>query len=307
MPNTRMVLTALPTPLLAAADRVDVVIEKSPETEIRVHEDGLQYVYYFGELITPLGKKKALLDVYVHMEPGFDVGRCKMIKANGSRCRNAVRPACTVCRSHGAGTLERPGGRPIIHGRHSKYLPAGLMNAYQKFLDDPDIISLRSEMALLDARMAQLLERLETCDTNAAWSKVISARSKLQRILHEDECDIGDLEEVSTMLMQAVSARDAETEIWHDVVIVIDQRRKLADTERRRIVDARRYITAEEAAALIAFVTDTVNKNVTDPLIKARIAEQFKIFARSTNVSGVQIISQDMDDGDDDDDDEEIQ
>lgn len=282
--------------------------EVSPDTEIRVHPDGLEYVYYNDELVGKRGFKIGLPNIYVHAEPGYPTGRCKMIKKSGERCKIGVRPGWPVCRAHGAGTINAPGGAPIITGRYSKFLPTLMMERYNDFLADGDVLNLRSEIALLDTRLSQMLARLETCDSNATWSKISRASMLLGKLMCEEEADTADVEIIRKLLVEAMSARDADAEIWHDAIIIIDQRRKLADTERRRIVDAKRFITAEEASAMMAFVVDTIAKNVSSPLERRRISEQFKQFAQRSNALGVQILDEatynndsaiDADDGDD--------
>ena len=81
----------------------------SPETDIRDLSDGT-WIIYDGEPICKLGRKKALPEVYVHVEPGYTVGRCRMIVRTGERCKNGVRPGWKVCHKHGAGPPSNPGG-----------------------------------------------------------------------------------------------------------------------------------------------------------------------------------------------------
>ena len=59
------------------------------------------------------------------------------------------------CRMHGGAAT----GRPIIHGRYSKSLPADLKDRYEYFKADPDILSLKPEIALARTMM----ERFMSC------------------------------------------------------------------------------------------------------------------------------------------------
>lgn len=61
-----------------------------------------------------------------------------------------------VCRSHGA-----TGGRPITHGRYSRMLPHGLLSRLDESLKDPELLSLRNEIALIDELIASLLKETE--------------------------------------------------------------------------------------------------------------------------------------------------
>jgi len=274
-------------PDLLTDGSVIVVPEVSPETVIVQHDDGSQWVIYDGVEICALGRKKALPNEYVHPEPGYPVGRCKMIKANGNRCKLSVRPTLTVCRSHGAGSAMNPGGRPLVTGRYLRYLPARMLDRYKEFMMDTDIINLRSEMALLDTRIVEQLEKLETSDSKTAWLKIHNAKAAINRILSGKECDSEDLESISDILSQAMAMRDTETEVWSSVLMCIDQRRKLADTERRRIEASHKYLTLDEAEAMMAFITEVVIKYIPDGVARRQISEQLRVFASRFGAQGV--------------------
>jgi len=173
-----------------------------------------------------------------------------------------------------------------------------MLETYEQFLSDPDILSLRSEMALMDARLAQQLRRLETNDSKEAWRLVSQAHVTLRMILDSPtgECDSDDLAAISLSLRNALDAHATDKEVWDDVQAIIMVRTKLADTERRRIVDARRFLTIEEANAMLAFVMDTVFTNVKDASVRAQIAERMKMFAQRSAQSGTQVIEQMPDD-----------
>lgn len=247
----------------------------SPETEIR-EQEGELWVYYYDEPHCSVGSKKALENYWVHKEPGYQVGRCKMVLRGGERCRNGCRPGWKVCHKHGAGGPSRPGGMSDYHmkqlGRHMAALPTGLAEKYSEFLNDPDTVSMASEMALLDTRIDQCIERLETADTEVAWAKVKQARRRVEK----DEVTDKDLDFIFEMLDEAVDAKQNDMKLWGEITKLIEQRRKLSETEQRRIVAAKQMMTVEEANRLLAFLMNSINKHVDDPLIKRRIADDLR-------------------------------
>ncbi len=79
-------------------------------------------------------------------------------KSTGKRCRNTgvhkTPKRGWVCDMHGA-----RGGRPPIHGRRSsQYIPAKVRQSFEEFLNDPEIITLDSEIARLRAELANVDE-----------------------------------------------------------------------------------------------------------------------------------------------------
>jgi hypothetical protein len=246
----------------------------SPEAEIRSVED-VEWVFYDNQPIVELGRKKALEDSWCHQEPGYIIGRCKMIKRDGQRCRNAVRKGWTVCHYHGAGRPSKPGGMTLSQtstGRHSKHLPDRLLEKYRKYILDPESLSMAAEIALIDSRIAERLEMLDSSDVKNAWMKVRQAYAILQRKTVSDD----DLIDVVGLMEESLAAKQADENVWQEVLVFVEQRRKIAETERRRIVDAQQTMTYQEANMLVAFLMNSVMEHVQDPEIRRAISEDMK-------------------------------
>lgn len=254
----------------------------SPETyQITDPESGATWVYYNGEPVVELGQKKALDNVWVHPEPGFQHGRCKMIKSNGERCRQPVRAGWTVCSYHGAGTSDRPAGRPPTTGIYSRHLPTRYMQDYEDSLNDPNSLSMRNAMALLDARLGELLQKLETADSISAWNRVAVCASMLFKLLDSENNDnvLGQIREVAELLADAVTNHRDDRAAWGELIGIVDERRKVADVERRRIEAAKKYLTLPEANAMMAFFVSSVMRHCSSPQERARISEDMRMFS----------------------------
>jgi hypothetical protein len=254
--------------------------EISPETEL-IEYQGEIWAFYDGMPITPLGKRRGLPNEYCHPEPNYRIGRCKMIKTDGNRCRNPVRTGWNVCPFHGAGRELKPGGKPPTTGRFSKHLPTRFLEEYEAQLNDPEYLTLTNEMALVDSRVAELLTMLDGADTRVAWAKIrgvayqLSVMSAMPANTTIEEFKAA-IDTQKQALYEAIAIRTQDHELWDSIKDMVEQRRKLADTERRRILDARKYLTLTEANAMLAFVVDAVMKNVSSGKERLAIAEQFK-------------------------------
>lgn len=80
-------------------------------------------------------------------------------------CRQAATRGGSVCHKHGLGTRDKPGGRPIVHGRYSRTLPTGILARLEDGLHDPTLLSLRKEIALTDQAIEGLLSSIEPSDS----------------------------------------------------------------------------------------------------------------------------------------------
>ena len=60
-------------------------------------------------------------------------------KRSGQRCLLPARPGFPVCRVHGAGKGAKRGGRPITHGRYSKFLQPDEVEDFEQFKEHFDL------------------------------------------------------------------------------------------------------------------------------------------------------------------------
>lgn len=244
--------------------------DSSPESYFEII-DGITWACYDGMRITPVGKAAGLPDYYVHPEPGYTHGRCKMIKADGQRCKAPVSVGWTVCENHG-GRLKKYQARNLKHGKYSKHLPTRLLAQYEESLQDPGMLDLSNEIALMDTKLAEELTQLEYGDVLAAMSMVRQARG----LLEEEDVEI-DL--VRGLLDSAIEAANSSDSVWKSVLILVEERRRLVDTERKRLIDAGMYLSVAEANALLAYVVNTLVENVQDAEVLSMVSERLKVFA----------------------------
>ena len=80
--------------------------------------------------------------------------QCTFIKKDGNRCKGKALKGMDKCRMHG-GALAKAS---LKHGLFSKYVPTQLGDMYGEFLADPEIKSLRGEIALVRSLMAKFLQ-----------------------------------------------------------------------------------------------------------------------------------------------------
>lgn len=166
------------------------------------------------------------------------------------------------CRYHGGKT---PGGIASPHfktGRYSKFLPARLADRYHESLTDPDLLELRSEISVLDARMSELIGRIDTGESGAAWmtAKIALQHYQEARLDGEKGKEIEAMQELESVLERGL----ADTAIWSEIAMMTEQRRKLVESERKRLVDMQQVITSDRAMLLIGAVVDIIRRNVTD-------------------------------------------
>ncbi len=166
------------------------------------------------------------------------------------------------CRMHGGMT---PNGLALPQtktGRYSKYLPARLAARYQEASTDGELLHLREDIALLDARLADLLGRVDSGESGAIWRMLRKAFDALQIArLSGNTIGMRDaLGEIELLIVKGL----ADYAAWADVQQVLDQRRRLVESERKRMVEMQQMITSERAMLLMGAVVGIIKEHVHD-------------------------------------------
>src|SRR5262245_50580993 len=143
-------------------------------------------------------------------------------KRSGGPCQKQAVRGSHVCSMHG-GTVRQGIASPNWkHGRYSKSLPEKLAALYHRSMNDPELSNMRSEVALLDARLYELAEKFQA----------------LEGPLSESEM------------------QDA----WVQIITTIEARRRVIETMNR--IDSGNHLTAEQALALIGTICDSLRNIV---------------------------------------------
>lgn len=195
----------------------------------------------------------------------------------GRACRARVGREGERCRLHGGRSLAGVASPSFKHGRYSKYLPGRLVGRYEEARADPELLALRDEIALVDVRLAELLQRLETGESPGGWAQLRGVYSNLVRAQGNN-----DVQGITTALQKFESIIEGggqEDAAWGETIALLDQRRKLVESERKRLVEMQQMITTEQALALLARIQQVILDNVDDRRVITAISAEFKRIA----------------------------
>jgi hypothetical protein len=156
-------------------------------------------------------------------------------KRSGQPCRRPVTPGRTVCHLHG-GATPRGIASPHWRGRgFSKDLPTRLADRFQRALEDPQLLELSSELALLDCRLGELVASLPP-DPAPVGSEIweeLRGLIEQRRKLVETERRLEETLQGTLTLSQAMALLAMLQAAVAEVVTDYDQRRAIADRLRR--------------------------------------------------------------------------
>ena len=96
-------------------------------------------------------------------------------KQTRQRCRRWPTPGSHLCRMHGGRTPAGVAAPTFKHGRYSKQLPSRLAARYAEAATDPRLLELREDVALLDSRIADVLQRVDSGESGSLWRRLQAA------------------------------------------------------------------------------------------------------------------------------------
>lgn len=160
-----------------------------------------------------------------------------------------------------------------LHMRHQSALPPRLLATYEAGLSDPDLLAVKSEISLTDARLEDLLGRVDTGEAGETWNSLRETFHVAEKSRQKWDRNVGSVdgekakqtffeafETIGTLI--AEGAQDYRA--WEEVHKMVEQRRKLAETEAKRLEKMGRMITSDRAMQMVAALVELVRENVSD-------------------------------------------
>lgn len=175
-----------------------------------------------------------------------------------------------LCYMHGGKTPVGHALPQTTHGRYSKYLPARLAERYQASQSDAELLALREEVSLVDTRLTDLLKRVDTNEAGYWWKEL--KRVHKEYLDAQNDGDIAAMKKALSEWGRILYAGTSDYAAWNEVYNVLEQRRKLVESERKRLIEMQQVITSERAMLLISALVGIVQNHVTDSSTLAAIS-----------------------------------
>lgn len=168
-----------------------------------------------------------------------------------------------TCYMHGGASPRGLTAGQFKSGRYSKYLPERLRERYDVAQQDPDILVLRDEIALADARLMDLLTRVDAGESGVLWKDLKDLVDQLGKGV--ETLDLDGARSALKGLQEVVLKGYADSTAWEEIRAVLMLREHLVRSERQRLVQMQQMISVEQAMTLIAALTESVRRHVTEP------------------------------------------
>lgn len=167
------------------------------------------------------------------------------------------------CKSHGAktplGALNpawKDGRASILVKRAPKHLAA----AVKASLGDPNLMENRVELAILDARTAELWESLHQGGMAEAWETMRSLVGDLALAMAEDDQD--EVHRVASAMSTTVNQHFDDARTWSEIRKTAGLRAKISGEERKRQQVLQGFIRAERVNFFMMYLVELLATNV---------------------------------------------
>lgn len=153
-----------------------------------------------------------------------------------------------VCRYHGGASILRKSGGNLLDA-----VPIDLAEKIKQLSGNPSYLSSREEILLMQARIWQLVEKLDNDEIGSeeAWKMVGQAIRRLRK---------GDVVGAQKLLEQALEQTTLEREIWREIKATAETLSVLRSAQTKTIKEMRMWASMEQVSNLIL----NINQIITD-------------------------------------------
>lgn len=228
-----------------------------------------------GRLVRYKGSDKR---IYTYSEDGKLICGANYTKKDGI-CRTSPLDGRNRCRLHGGKSLigaKSPRAQTL---KYSIAVPSRMLQKYEEAQRDPDLISMRDEIAILQVRLNELLQRVDTSESGVLWLKAQEYYDELKAAMQRK--DFVDAVKWVSILGKALNKGTADHLVWSEIATITEQMRKIKDSERKRLTDMKQMWSAEQAMAFVGYITASIKKHVKDPSVLAAISQDISSFISS--------------------------
>jgi hypothetical protein len=206
-------------------------------------------------------------------------------KRSQVQCKRHVTPGRDVCHYHG-GAIPRGFGLPQTKtGKYSKVLPVKLAQRYDEALGNPQLLSLREDIATAEARLMDLFTRVDSGESGSLWKELRETFDAFEQA--QATGDMAGMNRHWATTRQLVRKGSDDYAAWSEIYRVWEARCRLTNQEAKTLLSLQQVVTIEQLTTMFGVITDCINRSVLahapaemGQTILGAIAAEFDVIAR---------------------------
>ncbi len=140
---------------------------------------------------------------------------------------------------------------------------------FARSFEDPELTRLRKDLAIVETRLVELIQSLNSQQNGTLWKQLRSKHRELKRSKPTSTKAANLFKEITELVERGSN----DSLIWNEIAKQIELRRRLLDSETKRVLAAHQVMTAEEVKMLIDAVATLIRENVKDRQALQKISE----------------------------------
>jgi len=153
------------------------------------------------------------------------------------------------CKKHGGKTPKGIAAPGLKDGALSHYIPPMMFEDVKRALNDPELLNLTKDLALVEGRIEELKKRVGSGASDKQWKALQQQWTALRKAM-ADKNEKG-IREAGEAIQLIVSTGASQVEIWAEIREWQDHRMKLVGAESKRRTQMRAIIAIEDALWVI--------------------------------------------------------
>lgn len=198
-------------------------------------------------------------------------------KSNGLPCTRKPSVGRNRCYLHGGKSPRGLAHPNYKHGNRSRDIIARkLGERYQDAIEDDRLLELRQDIAIIEYRLADLIENMDSSESGSAWRAVRKTYNKMRKAVQSN--DQQGFSEALNELGPLINRGVGEHARWAEITNAINSRKNLVESERKRLIEMKQMMTAEQAMSMLTFIISVIRKHVKDQETLASISAEISAY-----------------------------
>jgi hypothetical protein len=196
-------------------------------------------------------------------------------RTHGGPCRAHPVKGGNRCENHGGASPRGVSSPQFKHGRYSDHVPRNLAALYDEARSDPDLLALHEEIALLQARLRQVLPRTSAGEAGQVWRSLRTTWGAFKRAQSK-----GQVEEMTEQLDEIgrlIGKGATEAQAWDEIGGIVERIRRLTESEGKRRVQMQQMVTVDKLDVLLAQIVDAIKTEVHDVDTLRRLSQRLAV------------------------------
>lgn len=194
--------------------------------------------------------------------------RCKRFPGDSANGR---------CKFHGGATPRGLASPNLKTGRYSLDLPTRIAARYESALTDPELLSVRDDIALLQGSITDLMAEIRDAEARPDLDSILGS---VERISNEWQgWDWTKMQGELNKLKEAISGRQSQRQAMKEIRDLVKEKASLVSQENKLLLDRQQMISVEQYLLGMRALGAAVRRMVDDPVVLRAIDVEFRRIA----------------------------